>query len=91
MSEFLLNSRDCLQAISLFLNFLGAVILAIPLIKKERDLDDDLIIKDRVRTVGDKKEYLYTRRGFLKDRRYGLLGLGLLGLGFLIQFILVIL
>ena len=91
MSEFLINWRDSFQALSLFLNLLGAVLLAIPLLRTKRDLDDDLIIQDNRKMFRGEEKYSYTTRGFLKDRRHGLWGLGLLGLGLLIQSILVIL
>jgi len=73
--------RVIFQIIGLFLGVLGATILALPLIRVKRDLDDDLI------TWGAKKggDYFYTRRGFLKDRSSGLWGLGFLGVGFLFQ------
>lgn len=66
---------------ALVLQLLGTGILAWPLLQFKRDLDDDLIVGEERK--GEK--YFYTRKGFLKDKRLGLWGLGLLGLGFLIQ------
>ncbi|MFA5249174.1 MAG: hypothetical protein WC397_01385 [Candidatus Paceibacterota bacterium] len=76
------------QAFSLSLCFLGTVILALPFLKKEENIDNDEIIEDRRVGCGDKEKYFYTKRGFLKDRKISLWGLGLLGIGFIIQLIL---
>lgn len=93
MDEFLIiiNWRNFFQALSLLFNLSGAILLIIPLLRVKQDLDDDLIIQSNRKMVMGEEKHFYTRRGFLKDMRYGLWGLGLLGLGFLIQFILVIL
>ena len=76
------------QALSVILCFLGTFILALPFLKKEENLDEDEIIKDRCEKDGDKEKYYYTRKGFIKNRKNSLLGLIFLGLGFLIQIIL---
>jgi len=72
---------------ALVLQLLGTGILARPLLQLKRDLDDDLIVGEERK--GEK--YFYTRRGFLKDKKLGLWGLGLLGFGFLIQLLSMIL
>lgn len=76
------------QAISVVLCFLGTFILAIPFLKKEENIDNDEIVEDRREGCGNNEKYFYTKRGFLKDRRISLWGLGFLGIGFFIQLIL---
>lgn len=75
--------------LSLALNVLGAICLAIPLIRSKRDLDNDLVIlKEGTPKQNEDEHKYYTTVGFLKDRKLGLIGLILLGIGFLIQLII---
>jgi len=74
---------------SLVLNLTGTILLAIPLVRSKKSLDDDLVIlkQGQPRPGEDEKKY-YTTVGFLKDRKLGLIGLSLLAVGFLIQLII---
>ena len=85
---FQIDYREIFSIIALIFQLLGTGILAWPLLQIKRDVDDDLITGMEKR---DEDKYFYTRKGFLKDKKLGLWGLGLLGLGFLIQLLLIIL
>jgi uncharacterized protein YjeT (DUF2065 family) len=74
---------------SLVLNLTGTILLAIPLVRSKKSLDDDLVIlkPGQPKLEEDEKKY-YTTVGFLKDKKLGLIGLSFLAVGFLIQLII---
>lgn len=76
--------------IGLILNLAGTMILMLPLFQVKKDLDDDEIIDDYRKNKNGKEKYYYTRRGFIKDKNLGLLGLGLMSCGFIIQLFLIV-
>lgn len=82
-----INYQIFFQIISLLFSISGTVILAIPLLKEKHNIDDDEIIKDYRTKEDGQDSYFYTRKGFLKDRKLGLIGLGLLFFGFIFNFI----
>ena len=88
---FQIYYRKFFSIFSLLLNIIGTIILSLPLLKTTRDLDDDLIVGENHEVVNGKEKFFYTRKRFLKDRKLGLWGLGLLGFGFLIQLLFIIL
>jgi len=87
MSFYSYAVYQALQIFALVCMFLGSVILTVPLLKREEDIDNDEIIGDRREDKDGKQKYFYTRKSFLRDRKIGLYGLGLMALGFLIQLI----
>lgn len=76
--------KEILTNIGLGLNFLGAILLAFPMWKSKMWLRDDFIIKSGKNNKG---EFWYERRGFKKIKCFALTGLGLLVLGFALQFL----
>jgi len=88
-----INWKVFLQMLSSILSILGTIILAIPLFKVWRILEeDDPIIDGKI--IKDEKgniKHSYTYPWLIKNRKFGFWGLGLLGLGFLIQLLLAIL
>lgn len=88
-----IDRRIFLQALGLIISILGTIILAIPLFKVWRILEEDdpviegKFIKDKQGNV----KHSYTYPWLLKNRKFGFWGLGLLGSGFLIQLLLTIL
>ncbi len=70
--------------ISILFNIVGAILLAIPMLKGGKNLDDDLITD---RGVDDNGMPKYTTRGDLKNKKYTYWGLGFLIVGILLQFV----
>ena len=78
-----------MYALSLVLNLLGTIFLAIPLVRSKKNLDDDLVIlKEGAPKLSEDQSKYYTTVGFLKNRNLGLWGLAFLGIGFCIQLII---
>jgi len=75
--------KEILIIIGLALNVTGAVILAIPLLKTKVKLDDEYKIIES--GTDNKGEPWFVRGLFRKNRCLGLLGLGLIILGFILQ------
>jgi signal peptide peptidase SppA len=74
-----------IQILSLLFSIAGTIVLAMPFFKTRRALEDDLLLPlDKVKQPQDGKHY-YSRVGFFKDRKMGLLGLSFLLIGFLLQ------
>jgi len=89
---FQINSQSFFQVIGLIFNLAGTIILAVPLFKVWHILEeDDYIVDGKVikDAKGDEK-HSYTFPWLLKNRKFGLWGFGLLGLGFLMQLLLII-
>lgn len=75
--------KEILIIIGLALNVIGAVILAVPLLRTKVKLDDEYEI---IESGEDKKGKPWFVRGlFKKNRCLGLWGLGLIILGFILQ------
>jgi len=79
-----------LSIVGLILNVVGTIILALPFLWIRRDLEDDLLVDGKKEIISGKEKIWYTRKGFLKERKITLIGLGLLFFGFLLQLIIVI-
>ena len=72
MNELLLLS-------GLLLNTAGSILLLFPLLNKNKNIEDDLIVE------ADEETGRYSQKKHLKGRKIGLLGLGLLASGFILQ------
>lgn len=78
-----------LSIISLVFSLIGTGVLSVPLLKDTKSLDDSLVIDKGTKEVNGEKKYFYTNPGFLRDKKFGLWGLGFLFVGFLIQLIII--
>jgi len=76
--------KEILASIGLGFNFFGAILLAFPMLKFKKWLEDDFIIKSGTNSKG---EFYYEKRGVKKIRCFALAGIVLLLLGFLLQLI----
>ncbi len=82
LAQIFSTSEKVLMIAGLFLNVVGAVILAIPLLKTKVKIDEEEIIRSG---VDGKSNFWITRRLFNKNKCFGLWGIGLTILGFLLQ------
>ena len=84
-------NKNLIYILSLILNILGTILLAIPLVKSKKNIDDDLIItKNGSPKQNEDDNKYYKTFGLLKNKKLVLWGLILLGLGFVFQLILTI-
>lgn len=76
-----MNWSQIFASFGLFLDALGAFVLIFPNLKGTRKLDDDYI------TSMDKETGEYTQMKHIRDRNLNLIGLALLVIGFILQFV----
>lgn len=76
--------KEILTSVGLGLNFLGTILLAFPVLRFKMWLKDDFISESGRNSKG---EFWYKRRGFKRIKYFVLAGLGMLTLGFVLQFI----